>query len=183
MYMDLTPRCFYTVCKYGLTAYKKNFGFVSSNIPTMANAMSSSGRSEDRPLIKCFKPIFYWMRLLGICLIGEQHPFAIFYGLLMFSFTLASNVASMALMILDDTEQEKKETYTFKQILVIDNLNFTASAVGVHLMLLCQTRRSWKKLWSILLELEMQLNRKIIYRSYLIALLFIPVSRFLWLIY
>ncbi len=148
----------------------------------MANAMNSSSAylSSSRQLNKCFQPIFHWMKILGICLTGD-HLFSRLYGMLMFSFTLASNVASMALMLLDEEEKPKEvssiNSYTFKQIIVIDNLNFTTSVVGVHLMLLCQTRLRWKKLWNTLLEIEIQLNSKILKRSVYISLLFIPVRK------
>ena len=143
-------------------------------------------RSSDLPngngqLDQRFQPIFIWMKILGISLTGERRFIGNAYDLLMFIITLISNVASMTLMLIEPERPKQEDvsvitSYTFTQILYIDNLNFIVLVIGSHLMLLCQTRRHWKKLWTTLLEVEVYLNRKILNRSFVIALLMIPVS-------
>ncbi|XP_059352875.1 putative gustatory receptor 2a isoform X1 [Daphnia carinata] len=125
-----------------------------------------------------FQSIFIWMKLLGISLTENRRQFCGIYDSLMFSLTLASNIASMTLMLVEPERPKQQDrsitSYVFAQILYIDNLNFMILVIGVHSMLLCQTRHRWKKLWATLQDVEEQLNSKILNRSFLITLLFIP---------
>lgn len=145
-----------------------------------ASTMCHSDLPQNLQLIKCFHPIFSWMKLLGICLNSERHLIATFYGLLTFSFTLASNIASMALMLLDTEKPGKQDrsinSYTFGQIIVIDNLIFVLLVIGIHFMLLCQTLGKWKKLWDTLLDIGTLLDNKMFNRTVFLAILFILVS-------
>jgi hypothetical protein len=152
---------------------------------SVASLKPSTMRSSDLPneggqLDHRFQPIFIWMKILGISLTGERRFIGNVYDLLMLAITLASNTASITLMLVEPDRPKQEDlsiitSYTFTQILYIDNLNFILLVVGAHLMLLCQTRRHWKKLWATLLEVQVYLNRKILNRSFVIALLLIPV--------
>lgn len=151
----------------------------------VASLKPSTMRSSDLPneggqLDHRFQPIFIWMKILGISLTGERRFIGNVYDLLMLAITLASNIASITLMLVEPDRPKQEDlsiitSYTFTQILYIDNLNFILLVVGAHLMLLCQTRRHWKKLWATLLEVQVHLNQKILNRSFVIALLLIPV--------
>jgi hypothetical protein len=154
------------------------FPIASLKLSTMRSSDLPNGNSQ---LDRRFQPIFIWMKILGIPLMGERRFMGNLYDLLMFIITLASNIASMTLMFVEPERPKQDDlsvitSYTFTQILYVDNLNFIILVVGAHLTLLCQTRVRWKKLWATLLEVQVHLNRKILNRSFVIALLLIPVS-------
>lgn len=137
-------------------------------------------------LQECFQPIFYWMKFLGVDLIGDKSTvFKTFHTVFMFSLTFTSNIASIILMILESREENSSiASYTYNQTIIIDNFNFITMAIGCHVMMLYQTRHRWDKLWSILLKIEAQLiNRNNVLNRIrktvlLIALLFVPVGAF-----
>ena len=135
---------------------------------------------NQQSLHSCFLPIFSWLRILGIYLFRPPKIVYIVYSVILFICSLASNVASVAFMFFEQKVHNTTDisiyTWTFMRIVVLDNINFTVSAVAAHFMLLYRTQETWKKLWKSLTKVELEM--KYIKRGILVlvSLLFVPVT-------
>ena len=110
-------------------------------------------------LDQCFRPVFIWMRLLGIDLNKDPHRISLFYAvysLLILSVSLASNAISLYVTFAEPSSYDPliTDSNTFGLTLIIENFNFICMAIGIHLILLCQTRIRWRNLWITLQQIE-----------------------------
>ena len=129
-----------------------------------------------------FQPFSRWMSLLGLNSYNCGNKMATVYSLVMFCVTVTSNMASLVQMTLQtkDYQRPQMESDTFHTALILDNLNFTTMAIGIHLFLLYKSRSlpsTLPKFWH-----QFQTDRKAFQIPFLVisGLVFIPVQLFLF---
>lgn len=122
---------------------------------------SALNRKEKRTLSTFFHPVFVWLRVLGIYLTADNNSPSLcsaVHSLIMLSISFGSNAASLYGMVFEPSvyNANSDESYTLNLALVIANLNYVVMVVGIHFVLLSQTRVHWRKLWKTIITIESQ---------------------------
>ena len=115
--------------------------------------------STTRDLSWCFKPIFFWMRILGVELDPAHQKTINVYGVLLLLFSAWVNVDATLYEFWfaapkSSTANSMDSTTTFYWNVKIDFVNNCLLVIGVYFTLLVVAQNQWKLLWKAVIDFE-----------------------------